>query len=203
VMTGFGRTGRWFASELWNVVPDILTAAKGVSGGYAPLAVLMATDEVVDALEAAGTPFIAGHTYAQNPVVAAAGIAVVTYIQKHGLVTAAAERGAELLAGLQTLVAKHPIAGDARGAGLMLGLELVADKASKQPFPIEAAVAHRLAKACIAEGAAVYPGQGGADGLIGDHVLVTPPMTITAAQVSELVAAIDRGLTRVEEELLA
>ena len=201
VMTGFGRTGRWFASEHWDVVPDIVTAAKGVSGGYAPLAVLIATDEVVGELEAAGTPFVAGHTYSQNPVVAAAGIAVVSYIQKHGLVAAAAERGSQLLAGLRELVAKHPIAGEARGMGLMLGIELVSDQATKQPFPVEAGVAHRLARACIAEGVAVYPGQGGADGLVGDHVLVTPPMTITAGQVDELVAAIDRGLSRVERDL--
>jgi adenosylmethionine-8-amino-7-oxononanoate aminotransferase len=85
--------------------------------------------------------------------------------------------------------------------GLMLGIELVSDKTTKQPFPVEAGVAHRLARACIVEGAAVYPGQGGADGLVGDHVMVTPPMTIAAAQVDELVAAIDRGLTRVEREL--
>src|SRR5215208_6773575 len=201
VMTGFGRTGRWFATEHWDVVPDILVAAKGASGGYAPLAVLVASDEVVGALEAAGTPFVAGHTYAQNPVVAAAGLAVVSYIQKHDLVRAAAERGAELLAGLRTLVGQHPIAGDARGMGLMLGLELVADKATKRPFPIDDGMAHRLATACIAEGAAVYPGQGGADGLIGDHVMVTPPMTITSEQVTELVAAVDRGLSRVERDL--
>lgn len=201
VMTGFGRTGKWFAAEHWNVVPDIVTAAKGVSGGYAPLAVLLATDEVVGALEAAGTPFVAGHTFAQNPVVAAAGIAVVSYIQKHGLVAAAAERGLQLRSGLREIVARHPIAGEARGMGLMLGIELVSDKATKQPFPVEAGVAHRLARACIAEGAAVYPGQGGADGLVGDHVMVTPPMTISAAQVDELVAAIDRGLSRVERDL--
>lgn len=201
VMTGFGRTGKWFASEHWDVVPDIVTGAKGVSGGYAPLAVLLATDAVVEALDAAGTPFVAGHTYSQNPVVSAAGIAVLSYIQKQGLVTAAAERGRELLAGLQGLVETHPIAGDARGVGLMLGLELVADKQTKQSFPIELSVAQRFARACIEEGAAVYPGQGGADGLVGDHVLVTPPMTITSAQIGELVAAIDRGLTRIEREL--
>ena len=201
VMTGFGRTGRWFATEHWDVVPDVLVAAKGASGGYAPLAVLVATDEVVGALEAAGTPFVAGHTFAQNPVVAAAGIAVLGYIQKHGLVRAAAERGAELLASLRGLIGRHPILGDVRGMGLMLGLELVADAATKRPFPIEDGVAHRLAKACIAEGAAVYPGQGGADGLVGDHVLVTPPLTISAAEVAELVAAIDRGLSAVEASL--
>src|SRR5205823_10347447 len=105
------------------------------------------------------------------------------------------------LAGLEGLVASQRIAGDARGMGLLVGLELVADKATKEPFPIEAGVAPRFAKACIAEGAAVYPGQGGADGLVGDHVLVTPPMTITSAQVQELVGALDRALTRLEGEL--
>src|SRR5688500_19456687 len=139
-MTGFGRTGCWFASEHWDVVPDIVTAAKGVSGGYAPLAVLLATDEVVGALEAAGTPFVAGHTFAQNPVVAAAGIAVVSYIQTNGLVAAAAERGPQLLAGLREIVAKHPIAGEAGGMGLMLGRGLGADKATKPPFPVEGGV---------------------------------------------------------------
>jgi len=203
VMTGFGRTGRWFASEHWAVVPDIVTAAKGVSGGYAPLAVLLATDAVVDALDAAGTPFVAGHTYSQNPVVAAAGLAVLAYIQQHNLVQAAAERGAELLAGLEGLVEQHRIAGDARGKGLLLGLELVADPSTKEPFPIEAGIAHRFARACIAEGAAVYPGQGGADGLVGDHVLVTPPLTITSAQVQALVGALDRALTRLERELVS
>ena len=160
VMTGFGRTGRWFASEHWDVVPDIVTAAKGVSGGYAPLAVLLATDEVVGALEAAGTPFVAGHTFAQNPVVAAAGIAVVSYIQKHGLVAAAAERGLQLLTGLREIVARHPIAGEARGMGLMLGIELVSDKASKQPFPVEAGVAHRLAEGVHRGGRSGLPGPG-------------------------------------------
>src|SRR5215475_7838056 len=93
---------------------------------------------------------------------------------ENGLVAAAAERGLQLLAGLREVASRHAIAGEARGMGLMLGIELVSDTTSKQPFPVEAGVAHRLAKACIAEGAAVYPGQGGADGLVGDHVLVTP-----------------------------
>ncbi|MFN8525190.1 MAG: aminotransferase class III-fold pyridoxal phosphate-dependent enzyme [Chloroflexota bacterium] len=201
VMTGFGRTGRWFASEHWDVVPDIVTAAKGVSGGYAPLAVLIAKDEVIDALDAAGTSFVAGHTFAQNPVVAAAGVAVLGYIERHDLVRAAGERGAQLLYGLKDLVARHHLLGDARGKGLMLGLELIADKHTKAPFPIEAGIAQRFARACAAEGAAVYPGQGGADGQVGDHVLVTPPMTITAAQVDELLGALDRAAARLDREL--
>jgi adenosylmethionine-8-amino-7-oxononanoate aminotransferase len=200
VMTGFGRTGRWFAVEHWDVVPDILVAAKGVSGGYAPLAVLAAHERVVTALREAGTPWVAGHTYAQNPVSAAAGLAVLDYIQRHDLVRAAAERGAQLLSGLRGLIDRHRILGDARGLGLLLGVELVQDRATREPFPLEAGVAYRFARACIAEGAAVYPGQSGADGLLGDHALVTPPLVITPEQVDELVGCIDRALTRVETD---
>jgi adenosylmethionine-8-amino-7-oxononanoate aminotransferase len=203
VMTGFGRTGRWFAIEHWDVMPDILVAAKGVSGGYAPLAVLAAHERVVSPLREAGTPWVAGHTYAQNPVSAAAGLAVLEYIQRHDLVRAASERGAQLLSGLQGLVGRHRILGDARGMGLLLGVELVRDRATRASFPVEAGVAYRFARACIDEGAAVYPGQSGADGLVGDHALVTPPLVITSEQVDELVGSIDRALTRLEAELVA
>jgi adenosylmethionine-8-amino-7-oxononanoate aminotransferase len=198
VMSGFARTGRWFAIEHWEVVPDILVAAKGVSGGYVPLAVLIAHDRIVSALRQAGTPWVAGHTYAQNPVSAAAGLAVLDYIQRHDLVRAAEERGAQLLAGLRALIGRHRILGDARGLGLLLGVELVQDRATREPFPLEAGMAFRFGRACIEAGAAVYPGQSGADGLVGDHALVTPPLTISARQVEELVEAIDRALSRVE-----
>ena len=201
VMSGFGRTGRWFAIEHWDVVPDILVAAKGVSGGYAPLAVLMAHERVVDPLRDAGTPWVMGHTYAQNPVTAAAGLAVLDYLQRHDLVRAAAERGAQLRSGLQALIARHRILGDVRGLGLLLGVELVRDRATREPFAVEDGIAFRFGRACIDEGAAVYPGQSGADGMLGDHALVTPPLVISGEQVDDLVAAIDRGLTRLETEL--
>jgi adenosylmethionine-8-amino-7-oxononanoate aminotransferase len=198
VMSGFGRTGRWFAVEHWDVTPDILVAAKGVSGGYAPLAVLIAHERVVGPLRQARTPWIAGHTYAQNPVTAAAGLAVLDYIEQHDLVAAARERGAELQAGLQGLIGRHRILGDVRGLGLMLGVELVRDRASKEPFAVDEGVAFRFSRACIEHGAAVYPGQAGADGQVGDHALVTPPLTITSEQVQELVASIDGALSSVE-----
>src|SRR5437868_4564312 len=201
VMCGFGRTGRWFAIEHWDVVPDILVAAKGVSGGYAPLSVLIAHERVVNALRDAGTPWITGHTFAQNPVAAAAGLAVLDYIQRHDLVQAASERGSQLLQGLTALIARHRILGDARGLGLLLGVELVQDRTTREPFAVEDGVAFRFGRACIDEGAAVYPGQSGADGLVGDHALVTPPLVITPDQVDDLIGAIDRGLTRLEAEL--
>jgi adenosylmethionine-8-amino-7-oxononanoate aminotransferase len=203
VMSGFGRTGRWFAVEHWDVVPDILVAAKGVSGGYAPLAVLIAHERILGALRQAGTPWVAGHTYAQNPVTAAAGLAVLDYLQRHNLVQAAAERGAQLRAGLEALMRRHRMLGDVRGLGLLLGVELVRDQTTREPFAVEDGVAFRFARACIDEGVAVYPGQSGADGQVGDHALVTPPLVITPAEVDAVVAGIDRGLGRVETEVFS
>src|SRR6185436_13355094 len=126
---------------------------------------------------------------------------VLSYIEQHNLVEAARERGAELKQALQRVADRHQILGDVRGLGMLLGIELVQDKRTKQPFPIAAAIAHKLGKACIDEGAAIYPGQGGADGQLGDHALVTPPLTITSAQIDELASALERALTRVEAAL--
>jgi len=155
----------------------------------------------VQALRERGTPLGAGNTYSQNPVGAAAGLAVLSYLQRHDLVRAAEERGAELARGLTRLKDRHPILGDVRGLGLLQGVELVRDQHTKEPFPIEDGVAFAFARACIDAGAAVYPGQGGADGLRGDHALVTPPLTITSEQVQELVGAIECGLAAVEHTL--
>src|SRR5882762_4443273 len=154
--------------DRYDVLPDILVAAKGASGGYAPLSVLVASDKIVDALRTQGSALVAGHTYSQNPVVATAGLAVLDYIQQHGLMQATQERGAELARGLTQLKQKHAILGDVRGMGLLQGVELVRDQWSREPFPVEAGVAFKFARACIAAGAAVYPGQGGADGQVGE-----------------------------------
>jgi adenosylmethionine-8-amino-7-oxononanoate aminotransferase len=201
VMSGFGRTGRWFAIEHWGVVPDILVAAKGISGGYAPLAVLAAHERIVTTLREANTPWVMGHTYSQNPVSASAGLAVLEYIQRHDLVRAAEERGRQLSAGLRALISRHRILGDVRGLGLLLGVELVKDRDTREPFAVEDGVAFQFGRACIEEGVAVYPGQGCADGLVGDHALVTPPLVITHEQVDELVDGIDRALARLEATL--
>jgi adenosylmethionine-8-amino-7-oxononanoate aminotransferase len=142
-----------------------------------------------------------GHTFSQNPVTATAGLAVLDFLQKHQLVKAAAERGAELSQALKSVAERHTILGDVRGLGMLQGIELVRDKETREPFPVADGMAYRLARACIEEGAAIYPGQSGADGERGDHALVTPPLTITSAQIQELAGAIDRGLTRVEATL--
>jgi adenosylmethionine-8-amino-7-oxononanoate aminotransferase len=123
---------------------------------------------------------------------------VLEYIQRHGLVRAAEERGHQLLASLKALISGHRILGDVRGLGLLLGVELVKDRDTREPFAVEDGLAFQFGRACIEAGVAVYPGQGCADGLVGDHALVTPPLVITAEQVDELVDGIDRALSRLE-----
>jgi adenosylmethionine-8-amino-7-oxononanoate aminotransferase len=203
VMTGFGRTGEWFANDHWDgVVPDIIVSAKGVSGGYTPLAVLIAQREVVRPLADNEANLVAGHTYVGNPLSSAIGLAVLRYIQRHDLLANCREQGAYLLSRLPELL-RYPIVGDVRGLGLMTGLELVRDQATKEPFPLEARAAHVLTETCRAAGLAVYPGQGTADGLVGDHVMLTPPLTVTREQVDEIMDALHMAVPRAAERLMS
>ncbi len=135
VMTGFGRTGANFAVDHWGVVPDLIATAKGVSGGYIPLGAVIVRDEIIQAFEKNNSNFVGGHTYSGHPVAAAVGLAVLRYIQEHDLVRNAREVGAHLLAGLRGLQARHPIIGDVRGLGMMVGLEFVADRRHARPVP--------------------------------------------------------------------
>ncbi|MBI3989968.1 MAG: aminotransferase class III-fold pyridoxal phosphate-dependent enzyme [candidate division NC10 bacterium] len=202
VMSGFGRTGEMFAINHWGVVPDILVAAKGVSGGYAPLAVLIAKEEIITPLERSNANFVAGHTYSMNPLAAAAGLAVLRYLLDHDLVSNAKAMGDYLLAGLSKLREMHAIVGDVRGKGLLTGIELVKEKGSKEPFPPEAKAAMTLTVEARERGLAIYPGTGSADGLVGDHALITPPMTIRREQVDELLGILDEALAATERALL-
>ena len=135
VMTGFGRTGANFAVDHWGVIPDLIATAKGVSGGYIPLGAVIVRDELIQAFERNNSNFVGGHTYTGHPVAAAVGLAVLRYIQEHDLVRNAREVGAHLLAGLRGLMARHPIVGDVRGLGMMVGLEFVADRAHPGAVP--------------------------------------------------------------------
>ncbi|MBM3801151.1 MAG: aminotransferase class III-fold pyridoxal phosphate-dependent enzyme [Acidimicrobiia bacterium] len=201
VMTGFGRTGEMFAVNHWGVVPDILVAAKGIGGGYAPLSVLIAKEEMVARLAQNNSNFTAVHTHTQHPVSAAAGLAVLRYILKHDLVTNARVMGERLLSGLCDLQRRCDIVGDVRGKGLLTGLELVRDKASSESFPLESKAAATLTHEARMRGLAVYPGTGTADGLVGDYVLITPPMTIRRDQVDDLLAILDAALSATQTRL--
>jgi adenosylmethionine-8-amino-7-oxononanoate aminotransferase len=204
VMTGMGRTGRNFAVQHWDIAPDILVTAKGLSSGYAPLGAVIATKKVADAIAAGSGAFIHGFTYNAHPVSLAAGRAVLRYLQDHKLVQAAdSEREGTVAAALRKVLESLrglAAVGDVRGLGLLWGVEFVADKASKQPFPSARNFAGQVARAAVQRGLLVYPIQGCVDGVAGDHLLIAPPAILTAKQISwageQLGAAIEDAHAR-------
>jgi adenosylmethionine-8-amino-7-oxononanoate aminotransferase len=192
VMTGMGRTGRnfaceHFATERVGIAPDILVAAKGVSSGYAPLGAVIASKKVVNAIAAGSGAFLHGFTYNAHPVSVAAGRAVLRRIRALNLVHAADSEAAGTAASALKIALESlrdlDAVGDVRGLGLLCGVEFVADKKTKGPFPQEKNFAGLVGQACLRRGLLVYPMQGCVDGVAGDHLLIAPPAVVTAEQV--------------------
>jgi adenosylmethionine-8-amino-7-oxononanoate aminotransferase len=177
VMTGFGRTGAWFGVDHWGIRPDILVAGKGASSGYWPLGLCVASGEVFDAIREKG--FTHGFTYSHHAVGAAAGRAVLRRLRAAGLLERARDQGELLLKELRSTLADDAAVGDVRGMGLMIGIELVADRESKRPFPRTERVTERVLAAGMDGGITLYPSVGSAGGTDGDVVMLGPPLTIT------------------------
>jgi adenosylmethionine-8-amino-7-oxononanoate aminotransferase len=196
VMTGMGRTGRNFAIDHWNIKPDILVTAKGLSSGYAPLGAVIASKKIVDAIAAGSGAFLHGFTYNAHPISLAAGRAVLRYLQQKNLVAAAdsvrpGTPAAHFRKALETLRTDNAVGeaigdviGDVRGIGLLWAVEFVADKVSKRSFPPEKTFSARVAAAALQRGLLVYPMQGSVDGIAGDHLLLAPPAIITPDQIA-------------------
>jgi adenosylmethionine-8-amino-7-oxononanoate aminotransferase len=187
VMTGVGRTGRNFAVEHWEVAPDIVVAAKGLSSGYAPLGAVIVSKSVADAIAHGSGAFLHGFTYNSHPISLAAGRAVLRVLREQRLVQAAdvdepGSIAAMLCSALDELRDAKAV-GDVRGIGLLWGVEFVADKTTKQPFASDLNFAGRVAQAAVKRGLLVYPMQGCVDGVSGDHVLIAPPAVIAAEQI--------------------
>ncbi|MGH2560388.1 MAG: aspartate aminotransferase family protein [Thermomicrobiales bacterium] len=201
VMTGFGRTGRNFALDHWGVAPDLIACAKGISGGYAPLGAVLVKPEIVAEVSRRGSSFVIGHTYAANPLSCAVGAAVLRYIRDHDLIQNAATAGRHFLERLRELQDRHPMIGDVRGLGLLAGVELVLDRETKEPFPADLQIGKRIGAATLERGLVSYPGRGTVDGVMGDHLLYAPPLTITREQIDELVDVLDQSLAAVATEI--
>jgi len=193
VMTGFGRTGKWFGIEWSGVTPDIVTCGKGMTGGYMPVGAVLASERIVATLAKAGG-FTHGFTFSHNPVTAAAALKTLDILEAEHLVERSRLTGEKLLALLQPLL-KHPHVGDVRGRGLMLGIELVADQATKQPFPRSEKRAEAVGAKAFEAGLVTYPGGGCADGVNGDSLMISPPFVITDAEIQELASILGRVLT--------
>ena len=198
VMTAWGRTGTMWGLDHWGVTPDIIATAKGISSGYTPLAAVLAREEIWNALETHNSPFRAGHTYNANPASCAAGIAVLTYLDKHGLVARSAEMGAYFLDKLHTLL-EHRIVGDVRGRGLMLGFEVVEDKQSKKPFDPALHMSSHLELEALARGLVIFSCTGCVDGAAGDMILLAPPFIIAREQIDECINILHDTISAVEK----
>ncbi|WP_274242272.1 MULTISPECIES: aspartate aminotransferase family protein [Enterobacter] len=187
VMCGMGRTGTLHAFEQDDVVPDLVTIAKGLGGGYQPIGAVLASEKVVSALQAGSGLFQHGHTYICHATAASAALAVQQVIERDNLLQAVRQQGAYLHNALREVLGELPHVGDTRGRGLFAGVELVRDKASKTPFD-PALKLHAAIKAnCMSRGLMVYPMGGTIDGQYGDHILIAPPFIVTPGQLDFVV----------------
>ncbi len=192
VMMSCGRTGTFYGFDHWDVTPDIVASSKGLSAGYSPIGAIMASDTVVEpVLESGG--FMHGHTYAGNPLSAAIALAAVQEIIDQKLVENARTTGTYMHERLHELKDKHPLIGDIRGRGLLAGIEFVQDRTLRQPFPANWYVALEATEIARTHGLLLYPRRS-LVGLMGDHVLVAPPLIITEAQVDELIERFDKTI---------
>jgi taurine--2-oxoglutarate transaminase len=195
VMAGFGRTGRWFACDNWDVVPDILTVAKGINSGYVPLGAMIARGEIVDRVRDRFFP--GGLTYAGHPLACAAAIASIEAFREEGVVDHAAEMGRYFAEALSGIASRHPSVGDVRGLGCFWGIELVRNRETREmlvPFNAggdAAAPVTRIARAALDRGLYLMTHW--------NVVMVCPPLTITQDEAEEGVAALDDVLVIADE----
>ena len=203
VMTGFGRTGRWFGLDHWGIRPDMLVAAKGATSGYWPFGFVAASDEIYGAVMGSGG-FTHGFTYSHAPAGAAVAHEVLRIIKAENLVEASATKGTRLRELLEGRLGDHPNVGDIRGRGLLVGLELVADRSTRAPFPRTARLTEAVVRGARSRGVLLYSGTGNADGVNGDTILLGPPLVVTDDELARIVAvvgeSIDEAVTTVQPE---
>ena len=178
IMCGSGRCGTFFAFEPENVEPDIVTIAKGLGGGYAPIAGVLMHRKVVDVLQGGSNAFNHGHTFQAHSISCAAALAVQKIVRRDRLVERSAEMGKVLERLLKEQLSNCKSVGDIRGRGLFWAVEFVKDKATKEPFEPSILYGPKVQEAAFEGGVAVYPGHGTIDGVSGDHVLIAPPFTV-------------------------
>jgi adenosylmethionine-8-amino-7-oxononanoate aminotransferase len=202
IMTGLGRTGKAFAVQHGNVAPDMILVGKGVASGYAPLGGVIVAGHVAEAIATGSGAFLHGFTYNSHPVAAAAGNAVLDYIERENLFARVEPAGQELGAALARLK-RFSVIGDVRGIGLLWGIEFVHDTKTREPFPADARIANRISEDALESGVMTYPIQGCFDGDRGDHILIAPPFTITSGMIQMLASALEHAIADFEKTHLA
>ncbi len=194
VMCGMGRTGTLHACEHEGVVPDLLAIAKGLGGGYQPIGAVLVQKKMVDVFRAGSGLFQHGHTYLGHAVACAAALAVQRVIVRDGLVAQVQARGQTLNGLLHQVFANHPHVGDIRGRGLFWGLELVADRASRQCFDPALKLHARVKREAMVRGLMCYPMGGTVDGHCGDHILLAPPFIASEDDLARMVELLQQAI---------
>ncbi|AEH87225.1 aspartate aminotransferase family protein [Mesorhizobium opportunistum] len=187
VMCGMGRTGTLHACEQDGIAPDLLTIAKGLGGGYQPIGAVLLSRQIFDAFAIGSGFFQHGHTYMGHPMAAAAGLAVQEVIRGDNLLENVRAMGAVLDQRLRQRFGNHHHVGDIRGRGLFRGVELVLDRATREPFDPNLKLNARVKREAMARGLMVYPMGGTIDGVRGDHVLLAPPFIVDAGDTDRIV----------------
>lgn len=197
VVSGFGRLGTYWGSQTYNLQPDLISAAKGITSGYFPMSACLVSPKIWDVIEKhtdkAGL-FAHGYTYSAHPVGAAVALATMKAIDEEGIVANAAAQGAHLQRVMREAIGAHPLVGNVRGAGMMIGIELVRDKATKEAFPAANRTGRRVLQAAAERGLITRA--------LGDTLVFAPPLVATQADVSELIAIFKDSLDKVANEIL-
>lgn len=198
VLCGTGRCGAFFASHLTSLTPDILVLGKGLGGGYAPLSALLVKQAHLEEIRRGTGYFQHAQTYLQAPFITAAGLAVLDYFERNDLVSRSKRLGARLQTKLSESLAPLELVGCVQGLGLLAGVELVADRSTRAPFPRARKLAERLTAHLFERGLIVWPNVGQANGRDGDLFMIAPPLIIDETQIDELAEALRRALEEFE-----
>ena len=187
VMCGMGRTGTLYACEQDGIAPDLLTVAKGLGGGYQPIGALLVSGEIFTTIRDGSGFFQHGHTYMGHPTACAAALAVQQVIRDDQLLDNVQNMGERLDAAVHARLGDHPHVGDIRGRGLFRGIEIVANRNTREPFSPARKIHARIKQEAMTRGLMCYPMGGTIDGARGDHVLLAPPFIIDAPQIDQVV----------------
>jgi adenosylmethionine-8-amino-7-oxononanoate aminotransferase len=194
VMCGAGRSGTWRALEYDGVVPDVMSIAKGLAGGYIPLGATLVGAKIAAPIASEHGAYMTGHTFSGHTAACAAGLAVQTIIERERLVERVRNKGAEFQRALRESLSEIEEVGDVRGRGFFIGIELVKDRVSRAPFAPERGLSFDIGQRAFADGLICYPCAGNVDGAAGDTVILAPPYNASDAELEQIAAKLSRAV---------
>ncbi len=202
IMSGYGRTGKFLASQHYRGQPDIVTLSKCMSSGYTPLGAMVSNKKIYEMIrDIKPGKFIHGHTFGGNPLSAAVGVEVLKIMDEKNLISRVGRIGRDFKKILNELKERHKMVGDARAIGLLGGLEFVANRRTKKPFPPEKKVADLVQRIGLEHGIYIYPGSGSVDNIAGDHILLAPPYIITQDELNLMYQRLNLTLSEVKKKI--